>query len=241
MGGEPVQDWQKLTASALEWWRDAGVDMLVEDEVRDWLARTPSPAAPATIAEAAAEPVPETLPDTIEAFLAWRSGDAAPEAGWHTPRFAPTGPIDAEWVVVTDVPEADDSDDLLSGPAGRLLDKMLAAVGQSRESVHVVPIAFARPLTGRIAPEDEPRLIELARHHLGLLQPKTLFLLGQSASRVLDATDGWPPSDSLRDINQFGADTRAAVSYHPRWLLERPAVKREAWKHLLLLSRGPTE
>jgi uracil-DNA glycosylase len=241
MGGEPVQDWQKLAASALEWWQDAGVDMLVEDEVRDWLARTPPPAAPVTAQDVVAAPEPEKLPDTIEAFLAWRAGDAAPEAGWHTQRFAPTGPVDAEWVIVTDVPEADDSDVLLSGPAGRLLDRMLAAVGQSRDSVQVVPIAFARPLTGRIAPEDEARLIELARHHLSLLQPKMLFLLGQSASRVLDATDGWPPSDGLRQVNQFGAMTRAAVSYHPRWLLERPAVKREAWKHLLLLNRGPTE
>ncbi|AQR73253.1 uracil-DNA glycosylase family protein [Sphingomonas sp. LM7] len=241
MGGEPVQDWQKLAASALEWWRDAGVDMLVEDDARDWLARTPPPAAPETVGEVVAATPVETLPDTIEAFLAWRTGEAAPEAEWHTPRFVPTGPIDAEWVVVTDVPEAEDSDRLLSGPAGRLLDKMLAAVGQSRESVHVVPIAFARPLTGRISPDDEARLIELARHHLDLLQPKMLFLLGQSASRVLDATDGWPPNDGLRQINQFGTMTRAAVSYHPRWLLERPAVKREAWKHLLLLSRGPTE
>jgi uracil-DNA glycosylase len=241
MGGEPVQDWQGLAASTLEWWRDAGVDMLVEDEARDWLARTPPRVEMAPAAVAVAEPVAETLPDTLDAFLEWRLGDAAPEAGWLTPRFAPTGPADAEWVLVTDVPEAEDSDRLLSGPAGRLLDRMLAAVGQSRESVHLVPLALARPLTGHIPPEDAGRLLELARHYLTLLQPRKLLVMGQSASRVLSATDGWPPSNSLRDVNQFGRNTDAAVSYHPRWLLEKPAAKREAWKHLLLLSRGPTE
>lgn len=238
MGGEPVQDWQKLAASTLEWWRDAGVDTLVEDDVRDWLARTPPPAAPVTDEAAVAAPVAETLPDTLEAFVAWRLGEDSPEAGWHTPRLAPTGPIDAEWVLVTDVPEAEDSDVLLSGPAGRLLDKMLAAIGQSRESVHLLPLAWARPMTGRIASDEEARLIELARHHLSLLGPRKLLLLGQSASRVLVETNDESLTNPIRVVNHFGANTRAVASFHPRFLLERPAAKGEAWKHLLLLSRG---
>lgn len=238
MGGEAVQDWQKAAASALEWWRDAGVDMLVEDEARDWLART-LPPAQAAIAEAAvAAPAAETLPDTLDAFVAWRMSDAAPEAGWMAPRFGPTGPIDAEWVLVTDVPEAEDSEMLMTGPAGRLLDKMLAAVALSRESVHLLPLAWARPLTGRIAPDDEARLIALARHHLALLRPQKLLLLGQSASRVLDAANGESLTNPIRVVNHFGAKTVAVASYHPRFLLERPATKGEAWKHLLLLSRG---
>jgi len=238
MGGEPVQDWQKAVASTLEWWRDAGVDMLVEDDARDWLARTPPPAAPVTAELAVASPAVEALLDTLEAFVEWRMSDAAPEAGWHMPRFVPTGPADAEWVLVTDVPEAEDSEILMSGPAGRLLDKMLAAIGLSRESVHLLPLAWARPLTGRIAPDDEARLIELARHHLSLLRPQKLFLLGQSASRVLAETNGESLTNPIRGVNHFNAKTLAVASFHPRFLLERPAAKGEAWKHLLLLSRG---
>ena len=241
MGGEPVQDWQKAVASTLEWWRDAGVDMLVEDDVRDWLARTPPPAAPVTAELAVAAPVAETLPDTLEAFLEWRMGDAAPEAGWMTPRLGPTGPADAEWVIVTDVPEIEDSERLMSGPAGRLLDRMLAAVGQSRESVYLLPLATARPVTGRIAPDDEPRLAELARHHLTLLKPAKLLLLGQSARNVLAGTMGNSLTNPIRLVNHFGANTVTVASYHPRFLLERPAAKGEAWKHLLLLSRGTAE
>lgn len=241
MGGEPVQDWQKAAASALEWWRDAGVDMFVEDEARDWLARVPPPAPVVTAEAAVAAPVAEALPDTLEAFLEWRMGDAAPEAGWMTPRLAPTGPIDAEWVIVADVPEIEDSERLMSGPAGRLLDRMLAAVGQSRESVYLMPLATARPVTGRIAPDDEPRLLELARHHLTLLKPAKLLLLGQSASRVLAETMGNSLTNPIRLVNHFGANTVTVASYHPRFLLERPAAKSEAWKHLLLLSRGTAE
>jgi uracil-DNA glycosylase family 4 len=241
MGGEPVQDWQKTAASALEWWRDAGVDMLVEDEARDWLARTPPPVQVDAAETAVAAPVAEALPETLDAFVAWRLGDAAPEAGGLSPRLAPTGPADAEWVLVTDVPEAEDSDLLLSGPAGRLLDKMLAAIGLSRESVYLLPLAWARPVTGRIAPDDEARLLELARHHLSLLGPKRLFLLGQSASRALAETKGGGPDNRIHDVNHFGAKTQAIASFHPRFLLERPGFKSEAWKHLLLLSRGTAE
>ena len=62
-------------ATVVERLRDAGVDMLVEDEVRDWLARTTPPAAPVTAADVVAAPVAEALPDTLESFIAWRLGE----------------------------------------------------------------------------------------------------------------------------------------------------------------------
>ncbi|MBB5709414.1 uracil-DNA glycosylase family protein [Sphingomonas xinjiangensis] len=241
MGAEPLDDWQGIVASALEWWRDAGVDMLVEDDPREWLTR----AAPVAVAEAGsaavAAPAAETLPDTLDAFIAWRLGDAAPEAGWMSPRLAPTGPADAEWVLLTDMPETGDEARLLDGPAGGLLDRMLAAIGLSRESVYLASLAVARPMTGRIPPEQEALLIELAHHHLSLLRPKKLLLLGQAASRVLAGMNGVSGTDSIHVINQFGAKTMTVATFHPRFLLERPVAKSEAWKHLLLLSRGPSE
>lgn len=241
MGAEPLDDWQGTVASALEWWRDAGVDMLVEDVPHDWLIRAAPVAEGATTSPAVAAPVAETLPDTLDAFLEWRLGDAAPEASWLSPRFAPTGPADAQWVILTDMPETEDGDRLMEGPAGRLLDRMLAAVGLARESVYVASLAVARPMTGRIPPEQEARLIELARHHLTLLAPKKLLLLGQAASRVVAETNGAAKADSIDAVNQFGAKTMVVATFHPRFLLERPVAKSEAWKHLLLLSRGPSE
>ncbi|MCD2324933.1 uracil-DNA glycosylase [Sphingomonas sp. IC-56] len=241
MGAEPLDEWQGTLASALEWWRDAGVDMLVEEEPREWLTRAAPPLEAATASPAVTAPVAEVLPDTLDAFLEWRLGDTAPEAGWMSPRFAPTGPADAEWVLLTDMPEPEDSDRLLGGAPGRLLDRMLAAVGLSRESVYVLGLAVGRPMTGRIPPEREARLIELAHHHLSLLKPRKLLLLGQAASRVVPETNGGSVSDSIRAVNQFGAKTMVVATFHPRFLLERPVAKSEAWKHLLLMSRGPSE
>ncbi|WP_404338733.1 uracil-DNA glycosylase family protein [Sphingomonas sp. MMS12-HWE2-04] len=90
-------------------------------------------------------------------------------------------------------------------------------------------------------PDDEQRLVELARHQLGLVRPKRLLLLGQAASRVLAETNAAGPDNRIHAVNHFGARTAVVASYHPRFLLERPAAKSEAWKHLLLLSRGLAE
>lgn len=236
MGGEYTADWGRTLASALEWWRDAGVETLQEDEARDWLARP----APAQTAQAAVtSPQPEVLPDTLAAFTAWRTGETVPEAGWMTPRIAPNGPANAQLVVLTDMPESDDQDALLGdSAAGKLFSRMLTAAGVARDSVHFVSLAIARPLAGRIPPDQEARLIEITRHHLKLLQPAKLLILGQTASRAVAETNDGPPANGLVDVNHFGGHTQAVASLHPRFLLDRPAAKSEAWKHLLLLTRG---
>ncbi|WP_245646574.1 uracil-DNA glycosylase family protein [Sphingomonas soli] len=219
-------------ASALEWWRDAGVETLQDDAPHDWLARPVAmPEAVAKAAAVAAAPA-EILPTTLEDFVAWRMGPAAPENGWHTPLIAPRGPAHPKLVVFSDMPCAEDVDGLLTGPSGRMFDRMLAAIGLDRDSVYLGSLAVARPITGRIPPEQEGRLIQLARHHLSLLKPERLLLLGQPAERIVDGT-----ANGLDDVNLFGCTTRAVASFHPRFL-DRPAAKSEAWKQLLLLTRG---
>jgi uracil-DNA glycosylase len=236
VGGEYTADWGRTLASALEWWRDAGVETLQEDEARDWLAR---PAPVQAAAAAVTSPQPEILPDTLAAFTAWRTGETVPEAGWLTPRIAPTGPVNAPLVVLTDMPESDDQSEILGdSPAGKLFSRMLTAAGVARDSVYFVSLAVARPLAGRIPPDQEARLIEIARHHLKLLQPAKLLILGQTASRAIAETNDGPPANGLVDVNHFGGNTQAVASLHPRFLLDRPAAKSEAWKHLLLLTRG---
>lgn len=241
MGGEYGDQWRQSLASALEWWCDAGVDTLAGDEPRDWLA-PPVAKALATVAEPAVASAPaEVLPDTLEAFVEYRLSDAAPEAEWLTPRIGPSGDPGAGLMILTDMPEPDDGDRLMTGAPGRLLDRMLAAIGESRESVYLASLAIARPLTGRIPAEADARLIALARHHIGLVAPKKLLLLGQSASRVQATTSGSGEANALHDINDFSGDRQVVASYHPRFLLERPAAKAEAWKQLVLLTRGTSQ
>ncbi len=238
MGREYGHDWRQELASALEWWRDAGLETLTDDAPRDWLAR-PAPvresaAEVPAVAAAAAEPLPETL----EAFVAWRLGDRAPEAEWLTPRVPPSGAAGAGLMILTDMPEADDREHLMDGAEGRLLDAILAAIGEQRESVYLASLAVARPLTGRIAEEDVAGLAMLAWHHIALVGPQRLLLLGQTVDRVRDTTNGSGFGNYESAINHFVRNKGAVVIDHPRLLLGRPGRKAEAWNQLMHLRRG---
>lgn len=218
------------------WWRDAGVDVLVEDEARDWLAR----ALPQrSVAEEAPVATETPLPETLEAFLAYRLGDEVPDAKWGA-RIAPTGQAGAELMILLDQPEAEDATNgnLLSGAEGRLLDRMLAAIGQARDSVFLATVAVARPVSGTIPSEIEARLGELSRHLVALVKPRKLLLLGAAASRAGAGPDYSGARGRLRRVKDADDQMVMIASYHPRFLMERPAAKAEAWKHLQLLIGG---
>jgi DNA polymerase len=237
--GLTAADW----ASALEWWRDAGVDVLVDDAARDWFAAPPAPvavaAAAVALAAAPAQTVSVALPATFEAFAAWRLGAEAPEAAWSGVSLAASGPADAKIMVLLDCPDREDGDAgaLLSGIPGRLFDRMLAAIGLSRETVHVAAVCARRPAAGRMPREIEARLGEVARHHVGLVAPDRLLLLGDATARAVLGIDRQAAKGGLRDFNHDGGTTGVVASLHPRLLIERPAMKAESWRDLQLLVK----
>ena len=263
MGADQAIDWAKDAASALDWWRDAGVDVLVEDAPTGWLSAAPPvhpeeglsgakarleghaqglrnasshalSRSPARTVRVAGELAP--LPATLAEFLAWRAGEAAPEAGWHGPALAATGPIEAETMVLVDCPDRDDRD-LLSGAAGRLFDRMLAAIGLERAGVHVAAVCWKRPTAGRVPRDVETRLGEIARHHVALVAPKQLILMGNAASRAVLSMESVEARGRLRALNhKNGTEGHALATHHPRLLLERPEMKAQAWKDLLLIG-----
>ena len=228
MGADQHSDWAVGAVSVLDWWRDAGVDVLVDDVPRDWLARTPTPAP---VAVAAPQPS-AVLPDTLAAFAAWRVGPDAPEGAGGV--FAEGDPA-ADLMVVGDCP---DDDAVIGDTAGRLFDRMLAAIGLDRDRVYLTALTTKRPLGGRIAPEAMPRLAELLRHHVAIAAPKRLLLLGQAPSRALIGTDVASSPRNLHAINLESGTVDAVASLHPRFLIEKPVMKAQAWRDLQLLMGG---
>ncbi|QIG80344.1 uracil-DNA glycosylase family protein [Stakelama tenebrarum] len=240
MGAEPTESWQAVAASVLEWWHEAGVDTLMQDNARDWLARLAEPAAVATMSHAeAAAPLSaptETLPETLDAFIAWRMGESAPEASWIGSRFVPEGNSDAPLMVVTDMPE---SDGLMGGAPGRLFDRMLTAIGRTRADIYLTSLAWAPPVARQLPADFETRLADLTRHHIGLVAPKQLLLVGRTTERLLFATDAEDAEDGLGYVNHFRGKIEAVACLHPRHLLDHPGRKALAWKNLqMLLIRG---
>lgn len=236
-------NWRAAAESALEWWRDAGVDTLVDEAPRDWLALPVSNAPPATVESVAAS---TAMPTTLVAFALWRAGPDAPEAGWNGRRVAAEGDPGAPLWVFTDLPDREDLSEgrLLSGAAGRLFDQMLAAIGRTRADVLLVPLATARPPAGRIERDVEARLGEVARHHLSLGHPPRALLLGEAASRALLGISCRDARGTPHRVNHavgsdgVEAETMIVASFHPRLLLERPMAKADAWRDLRLVENG---
>jgi DNA polymerase len=246
MGIEGAIDWREATASALAWWEEAGVDIVIDDLPRDWTARDkPAAAAPAPNSAPAAVQEEEALPlpATLEAFIDWRFGAGAPEAAWGEPLVHVSGDPAAPLMIITDLPDPSDcaAGTLLTGDAGRLFDRMLAAIGQDRQTVYLVSLCAARPITGQLPRESMDRLTELARHHVALAEPKRLLMLGATVSRAILGADQPSWRGRLQPINYQGGQSEAVATYHPRFLLDRPALKADAWKDLQLLIGGQNQ
>lgn len=148
----------------------------------------------------------------------------------------------ADWLVVTDPPdEADDAaGQALGGDAGRLLDRMLLAAGQTRlgdvPTAFVTPIVKCRPPRGRAPLPAELDACEavLARQ-VELLRPRLVLAMGLQAARRL--TGLAEPLGRLRGRAHSWGGLPVVVTYHPAYLLRSPADKAGAWDDLCLARR----
>ncbi|MFG6458545.1 uracil-DNA glycosylase [Roseateles sp. BYS96W] len=150
--------------------------------------------------------------------------------------------VQADWLVVTDPPDADDDAAglALGGDAGRLLDRMLAAAGQSRlgdaPTVFVTPLVKCRPPRGRAPqPAELDACGAVLARQVELLRPRLVLAMGlQAARRLTGLTE---PLGRLRGRAHSWGGLPVVVTYHPAYLLRSPADKAGAWDDLCLARR----
>ena len=220
--------------SALSWWEEAGVDTIVGEEARDWL----NPKAPAPT-PAASDPAPgAAMPGNLEAFTAWLAEtDRLPFASPSARRIGPAGDPAAGPMMLADMPAADDvaAGTLFSGEVGALFERMLAAAGWSRETIYLAPLSPIRPAAGRIDQEGVRLLAGIARHHIGLVAPKALLLLGDSCARALLGMPMTEARGRWHALDTPAGPIRTLVTIRPQELVSQPKLKAHAWADLQLL------
>jgi DNA polymerase len=222
--------------SALSWWEEAGVDTIVGEQPRDWLA-APRPAA-AKAAEAPPPEPAEAFPAELPAFQAWLTAtDAIPFASPSVPRLAPAGDPASGLMAITDMPAAEDvaAGAIFSGEAGALVDRMLAAIGLTRETIYLAPFSPIRPPAGRIDAAGVRFLTEAMRHHIGLVSPRALLIFGDSCSRALLGTTMTQARGRWHEVETPAGPVRALVTIRPQELLMQPKLKAHAWADLQML------
>ncbi|MEX0300207.1 MAG: uracil-DNA glycosylase, partial [Kordiimonas sp.] len=151
------------------------------------------------------------------------------------------GTQDAPIMVIGDVPgsEEDQSGKPFAGPAGKLLDKMLAAIDCNRaENVYLSDFVPWR-LLGNAKPTPDVLAMckPFVERHIALAKPKIVVLMGGIPARTLFNTE-----DSIsrlrgkwKKLSIDGTDFDVLPMTHPSYLMSQPLQKRAAWQDLLAI------
>ncbi|MGI9386268.1 MAG: uracil-DNA glycosylase [Methyloligellaceae bacterium] len=125
------------------------------------------------------------------------------------------------------------------GRAGKLLDKMLAAISLTEDDVYITNIVYWRPPGNRTPTLQEVQAcMPFLDRQVELLDPDYLVLIGGPASQnLLGAKEGiMRLRGKWRDCEIGGKVRQALPILHPAYLLRTPAAKRRAWRDLLTLK-----
>ena len=122
------------------------------------------------------------------------------------------------------------------GPAGKLLDDMLAMIGLDRSRIYIANIVKCRPPHNRDPQPDEQAACEgWLQRQIELLQPKLIVCLGRIAAMALI-------DPSFRITREHGlwferGGRRIMATYHPSALLRDPSKRPEAFMDLRELRK----
>ena len=134
--------------------------------------------------------------------------------------------------------EDDKAGQPLSGPAGALFERMLAAIGLSRDDVGVTTALPWRTPGDRAPTVSETQICQpFLERQIALAEPKLLITLGNFACRmVID------PSKTVFDLRGSwhhkeitGQSFETLVTFSPSELLAAPMNKKAAWLDLQAL------
>lgn len=123
------------------------------------------------------------------------------------------------------------------GPAGQLLDKMIAAMQLDRQRVYVCNIVKCRPPSNRKpAPEEMRSCLPFLTRQMELVAPKVVVALGATAVQGLLGTTGG--ITQLRGRwRLFQGKIPVMPTFHPAYLLRQPSAKRQVWADLQEVMR----
>ncbi|MGF7153109.1 DNA polymerase [Novosphingobium gossypii] len=241
MDQPPNPQFLEEITGALDWWRDAGVDCDFLDEPVEWLAppepapdapalrRRPEPKQVADAAPVAAKLDRAALPADLAAFTPWWLNEPLLCEGGPAARVAPQGALGTDLMIVVEEPEAEDGDTLLSGPQGQLLDAILAAFGTRRADVYLAS-ALPRHTPGvDWAAMSERGIGQVLAHHIRLVAPRRLFVLGGNVLPLIGHESPHRPA-MLRTFEHEGGSIPLLASWALPALLAQPRAKPVLWR-----------
>jgi DNA polymerase len=263
---EPVPTVRELLAFYLE----AGIDCALAEEPIDRLAEPEAPppaarvappvearrpvAAPAVMrGEAAPAPAPDvaiasareaarTAP-TLEALRElMHNFDGCALKNTATRLVFADGSPEARIMFVGEAPGRDEDIEGLPfvGRSGKLLDRMIGAIGLNRSTAYIANVIPWRPPGNRTpTPQETQICLPFIQRQIELVNPDVLVTLGNPSTQTLLGTR----EGIMRTRGRwFEYDTgkrviRALPTFHPAYLLRSPSYKRLAWQDLRAIAK----
>jgi DNA polymerase len=117
------------------------------------------------------------------------------------------------------------------GEAGKLLTRIIAAMGLTRKEVYICNVVKCRPPKNRDPEEDEVKTcFPFLREQLNLIGPEVICTLGRVAGQTLLGKE-------FKITRERGAwhtfmEIPLMPTFHPAYLLRNPSAKRQAWEDI---------
>jgi DNA polymerase len=204
----------------------AGGDLRQSETYRE-AARGPRPRG-----DAGAATIPpldlSAMPPSLDAFVQWWLAEPTLDAARTSGRVPPRGPVKAELMVLVAHPEREDETRLLSGPQGRLLDGMLAAMGLAPEEAYVASVLPRHTPHADWASIASAGFGQITAQHIEIGAPRRLIAFGGNILPLL----GHYPANNPGDLPNFNHDRASVPILKARELgvlLERPRWKAGFW------------
>ena len=209
-------------------------------------ARRPDPAAalpPPDVAAVAAREAAKSAAtlDELRALLEGFTGCALRATATQLV-FADGNPA-ARVMFVGEAPgyEEDMSGKPFVGRSGKLLDRMMAAIGLDRTTAYIANVVPWRPPGNRTpTPQETAICLPFIRRQIELANPDILVCLGgPSAQTLLGIRDGITRTRGRWfDYDTGTREIRAIATFHPAFLLRSPLQKRLAWRDFIAIKKA---
>ena len=130
------------------------------------------------------------------------------------------------------------------GDAGKLLNKMLAAIDIKRESIYITNVVNYRPPNNR-----KPTTAEINKYskflyeHISIINPKILIIMGGTAMEALIGNNFKISKERgiWKDVIIKGKTYLSIVTFHPAYLLRQPDQKKYSWLDLKEIKKKINE
>jgi uracil-DNA glycosylase family 4 len=117
------------------------------------------------------------------------------------------------------------------GEAGKLLTRIVTAMGLTREQVYICNVVKCRPPKNRDPEEDEVEAcLPFLKEQLNLIKPQVVCTLGRVAGQTLLGRE-FKITRGRGSWYTF-MDTPLMPTFHPAYLLRNPSAKRQVWEDI---------